>query len=140
MTAAVATALAIVCVVLGAIAFGPDLARAVRDRPKRPGRRRQPRHHVPDPGLRLRAERPVLILDGRPDHLAMTATAESTIAARVYSMARRSRGASEPVSSITISGSLTMSAMPTRSTCELVQNWHSLLFEAVMITSSFTRR
>ena len=57
MTAAVATALAIVCVVLAAIAFGPDLARAVRDRPKRPGRRRQPRHHVPDPGLRLRAER-----------------------------------------------------------------------------------
>ena len=50
MTAAVATALAIVCVALGAIAFGPDLARAVRDRPKRPGRRRQPRHHVPDPG------------------------------------------------------------------------------------------
>ena len=33
-----------------------------------------------------------------------------------------------------------MSAMSTRSQCEYVQNWQSLVFEAVMITSSLTRR
>ena len=33
-----------------------------------------------------------------------------------------------------------MSAIPTRSTCEFSQNWHSFVFEAVMITSSLTRR
>ena len=57
MTAAVASALAIVCLTLAAFAFGPDLVRAVRDRPRRPARRRPPRHDVPDPGVQLRAER-----------------------------------------------------------------------------------
>jgi hypothetical protein len=56
MNALFASAMAIVCLTLAAIAFGPDLARAVRDRPRRPGRR-GPRNVVPDPGLRLRAER-----------------------------------------------------------------------------------
>ncbi len=57
MTAAVASALAIVCLTLAAFAFGPDLVRAVRNRPRRPARRRPPRHDVPDPGVQLRAER-----------------------------------------------------------------------------------
>ena len=33
-----------------------------------------------------------------------------------------------------------MSAMSTRSQCEFVQNWHSFVVDAVMITSSLTRR
>ena len=64
----------------------------------------------------------------------------AAIAARVYSIARRSRGTSDLVWSMTISGSATMSAMSTRSQCEFVQNWHSLVLDAVMITSSLTRR
>ena len=60
--------------------------------------------------------------------------------ARVYSMAIRSRGTSDSGCSITTSGSATMSAMSTRSQCENVQNWHSFAVDAVMITSSLTRR
>lgn len=51
-----ASALAIVCMALAGFAFGPDVVRAVRGRP----RRRQlvaPGGDVPDPGHELRAER-----------------------------------------------------------------------------------
>ena len=65
---------------------------------------------------------------------------ESGIAARVYSIASRSRGASADGSRDATSGSSTMSEMCTRSQCEFVQNWHSLRCDAVMITSSLTRR
>ena len=65
---------------------------------------------------------------------------ESAIAAFVYSIARRSRGGSAAGSAMTASGSLTMSPMSTRSQWEFVQNWQSLWSDAVMITSSLTRR
>ena len=65
---------------------------------------------------------------------------ESVMAARVYSIASRSRGASPVGSAMTSSGSSTMSEMSTRSQCEFVQNWQSFVCEAVMITSSLTRR
>ena len=60
--------------------------------------------------------------------------------ARVYSIAIRSRGTSDSGCSIATSGSATMSAMSTRSQCEKVQNWHSFDVDAVMMTSSLTRR
>ncbi len=65
---------------------------------------------------------------------------ESVIAARVYSMASRSRGASAKGSSISVSGASRMPAMSTRSQCDAVQNWHSFRCDAVMMTSSLTRR
>ena len=65
---------------------------------------------------------------------------ESCIAARVYSIASRSRGTSAAGSATTASGSSMMSEMWTRSQCEFVQNWHSFVCDAVMITSSLTRR
>lgn len=51
-----ASSLAIVCVALAGVAFGPDAARAVRGR-KRRRVRRPPGHHVADPGVELRTER-----------------------------------------------------------------------------------
>jgi hypothetical protein len=57
MPAAVA-AISIVAVVLVAVAFGPDLVTLARERRlglRRP--KRSPRHHLPDPGRELRAER-----------------------------------------------------------------------------------
>ncbi len=62
MNAAIAASMGVVCLALAAFAFGPDMARAVRDRPRRPARRRAPGHEVPDPGLLLRAERRAEIL------------------------------------------------------------------------------
>lgn len=58
MSAAVVATLAIVGVALAAVAFAPDLLALVKRRDRRPARRSpQPRHHLPDPGRELRAQR-----------------------------------------------------------------------------------
>jgi hypothetical protein len=59
MSAAAVATISIVAAVLLAIAFGPDLLAIARGRSARGLRRpvRAPRHHVPDPGRELRAER-----------------------------------------------------------------------------------
>jgi len=56
MSVLAASALAIVCLALAGVAFGPDVARAIRRR-KRPGKRPAPVGRVTDPGFELRAER-----------------------------------------------------------------------------------
>jgi hypothetical protein len=56
MSAGAAAALAIVCVALAAVAYGPDVARRLRGRERRVPRTR-PGRAVPDPGEELRAER-----------------------------------------------------------------------------------
>jgi hypothetical protein len=56
MSAGAAAALAIVCVALAAVAYGPDVARRLRRREPREPRAR-PGSAVPDPGEELRAER-----------------------------------------------------------------------------------
>jgi hypothetical protein len=56
MSAGATAALAIVCVALAAVAYGPDVARRLRRRERR-GPRLRPGRAVPDPGEELRAER-----------------------------------------------------------------------------------
>jgi len=56
MSAGAAAALAIVCLALAAVAYGPDLARRLRRR-ERSGPRPLSGRAVPDPGEELRAER-----------------------------------------------------------------------------------
>ena len=55
MSALAIASTAIVAGVLFAVAFGPDLLELTRRRPRR--EKPAPRHHLPDPGRELRAER-----------------------------------------------------------------------------------
>ncbi len=56
MSGAATAVLAIVCLALAGFAYGPELARRRRMRPK-PAERPKPGQAVPDPGAQLRAER-----------------------------------------------------------------------------------